>query len=63
MTIPPPLRLAGMRTSSFTSGLGVSSADVPREEEDPEPDEDDPVLLIVQRIGGGAGVVKEEDGV
>ena len=44
MTSLSPLRLAGVRTSSFTFGMGVSGTDVPREEE-PERDDDEPVLL------------------
>ena len=34
-------------------------ADVPREEEEPEPDDDEPDLLGVQRYRGGAGAVNE----
>ena len=67
MTIPPPLRptrLARVRSSSFTSGFTVRSVDVPREKEDPEPDDDAAVLLAAQRLeGGGADAVKDADGV
>ena len=52
MTRPPPLHLAGLRISSFTSNLGVSGANVPWKEEEPEPDDDEPVLLGAQRFGG-----------
>ena len=44
-----------MCTSSSTSDSGVSSSDV-WEEDDTEPDDDDLVLLGVERFGGGVGV-------
>ena len=52
MTWLPPLHLDGVRTSSFTPGLGVNGADEPREEET-ERDDDEPVLLGAQRFGRG----------
>ena len=53
--MPPPLRLAGLRTSSFTCDLGVSGVDVPREEDE------ETVLLGAQRFGGVAGAVNEDE--
>ena len=66
MMIPHPLyppRLAGVRSSSATSGFGVRSADMPREEEDPEPNDDDEAILLDTQgwEGGGAGAMKEGD--
>ena len=53
MTRPPPLRLAGVRASSsrFTPGLGVNGAE--RDDEEPEPDNKDAVILGAQWFGGG----------
>ena len=66
VTIPPslcPPCLAGVHSSSFTSRFGLRSADVPREEEDPEPNDNDIVLLGAQGWkGGGADVLKVGDG-
>ena len=62
MTMPPPLRLVGVLTSSFTSGFGVSGVEVPQEEEEPEPDDNEHVLLGAQRFGGGVDVVNEGEG-
>ena len=63
MTMPPPLRLVGVLTASFTSGFGVSGVEVPREEEEePEPDDEEHVLLGAQRFGGGVDAVNEGEG-
>ena len=47
-----------VRISPFTSDMGVSGADMTREDE-PERDDDEPILLGARRFGGGTDAVNE----